>query len=500
MLSFGSMSTEPSDTPIAKLTVAADGRYIDAVADLLSTVAAIDGLEDETARKLGAIAAEICRNAVEQGYEGGRDQTLEVEVSRRAHSLVVAIQDRGIPFDYRDLAGNRDRRFSAMLAAGYAREVRFLNLGPGGNRVEIVRDLPALDIRDQADPAEHDAHVAAPEAPPDEPLGVRLMRPDEAVELARVVYRCYGYTYDCEFVYYPDQVAARLEAGLMRSCVAQNERGEIVGHLALSVERPAAAVAESGQAVVDPRYRGHGLFKRMKLFLIDDAGRRNCNGIYSEAVTAHPYSQKGNLSIGAHECGFLLGYSRGDVSFRAIGKPGSGARQSIAMMYLPVSHTPAGPIHVPAAYRAIVRDIIETCDVERVVSDGTSSQAPSAPHGRLRVVTRADHDQAFLTVESYGADTLDSIRYHLDQLCLHRLECIYVDLPLSHPETATLGMQLRDLGFFFGAVLPGLHGDDALRLQYLNNVEISTADIQVASDHGRRVLSAVTADRQTIAR
>ena len=31
-------------------------------------------------------------------------------------------------------------------------------------------------------------------------------------------------------------------------------------------------------------------------------------GMYSEATAAHPYSQRANIELGAHETGFLLGW------------------------------------------------------------------------------------------------------------------------------------------------------------------------------------------------
>ena len=33
-----------------------------------------------------------------------------------------------------------------------------------------------------------------------------MMRPEESVELSRCVYRSYGYSYDWDYVYYPDRI------------------------------------------------------------------------------------------------------------------------------------------------------------------------------------------------------------------------------------------------------------------------------------------------------
>jgi hypothetical protein len=61
-----------------------------------------------------------------------------------------------------------------------------------------------------------------------------------------------------------------------------------------------------------------------------------------------------------------------------------------------------------------------------------------------------------------------------------------------------LGPQLRKLGFFFGGVIPQLRDVDVLRLQYLNNVEISPEDIAVASDFGRALLDFILQDKSDV--
>jgi hypothetical protein len=78
-------------------------------------------------------------------------------------------------------------------------------------------------------------------------------------------------------------------------------------------------------------------------------------------------------------------------------------------------------------------------------------------------------------------------------LSLHRVDCIYVDLPLSHPATPIAAAGLNDLGVFFGGIIPEAHsgGGDMLRLQYLNNVEIEAGDVSTASDFGEELLGLI---------
>ena len=54
----------------------------------------------------------------------------------------------------------------------------------------------------------------------------------------------------------------------MTSCVAVNEQDEIVGHLGVFLETPEDYVGESSLAAVDPRYRGKGLFPKMKKMMM----------------------------------------------------------------------------------------------------------------------------------------------------------------------------------------------------------------------------------------
>ena len=74
--------------------------------------------------------------------------------------------------------------------------------------------------------------------------------------------------------------------------------------------------------------RGQHLFTRTKRVLMDWARERGLAGMYSEATAAHPYSQKANIELGAHETGFLLGWIPASVdNDAAAGAAGGGNRR-----------------------------------------------------------------------------------------------------------------------------------------------------------------------------
>jgi anti-sigma regulatory factor (Ser/Thr protein kinase)/GNAT superfamily N-acetyltransferase len=482
--------TSNLDKSIAAVTVMADAELLPAVVDFVRRAAHQIGLGDKAAEHLDQAVGTVCRNVIDHAFEPDEEGRYDVYVLRRPGQVVIAVEDQGLPFDYAPLQEGSDTALPEMLHRSFADEIRLVNLGPRGNRVELVKHLPHADVREHLSEDEHHQTVRAPAAPEDTLLEVRMMRPEESFELSRCVYRSYGYSYDWNDIYYPDRIQELQESGLMRSCVAVAAEGEFVGHLALTLERPDARVAEAGQAVVDPRFRGHRLFERMKTFLAERAKEWGMYGLYSEATAVHPYSQKGNLHLGAKETGYLLGYIPSSVSYKKIGENKEGERGSIALFYLRVNAEPEREIYPPIAYQETARRVIEHHELRRSIQNVSEAEMPSS--SRVSVKVRQDHNLAFLRVEEPGADLGEVVRLRLRELCLHRVDCIYLDLPLSHPATAQGGAGLGEVGFFFGGIIPEAHtgaaSGDVLRLQYLNNVEVKLEDVHTASDFGRELL------------
>jgi anti-sigma regulatory factor (Ser/Thr protein kinase) len=488
------------ERPVARVTVTTDAGLLPVVVDFARRVAHRIGLRDRAADRLDRAVETVCRNVIEHAFEAGEEGRYDVEVLRRPGRVVIAVEDRGLPFDYAPLRDAGGAALPEMLHHSFADEVRFINLGRSGNRVELIKHLPHGDVREELPEEEHHRVVGAPPAPEGARLEIRMMRPEESAELSRCVYRSYGYSYDWDYVYYPDRIRELQESGLMRSCVAVTPEGEFVGHLAAKVEHPDSPVAEAGQAVVDPRFRGHRLFEKMKTFLAQRANEWGMYGLYSEATAVHPYSQRGNLKLGARETGFLLGYIPSSVSYKEIGEDREGRRGSVALFYMRTRDEPERAIYPPEEYREAVRRVVEHNGLRRAVEDSADAEAP--PSTRMNVNVRRDHNLAFMQVEEPGADLRELVQARLRELRLHGVDCAYVDLPLSHP--ATSRAELGDLGFFFGGIIPeaagGTAGGDVLRLQYLNEVDIKAEDVHTASNFGQELVALIFQQKHTVER
>jgi serine/threonine-protein kinase RsbW len=322
----------------------------------------------------------------------------------------------------------------------------------------------------------------------------RFLDPSEGSVLTGAIEAAYGQTYDVRWVYDTAEVEARLADGRYASCVAETAGGELLCHLGMSLAAAGDAVAHSGQAVTLPAARGQHLFTRTKAFVMDWARARGLAGIYSEATAAHPYSQRANLELGAHETGFLLGWIPASVANDAAG----GAprrRQSAALFYTKLNDGHERRVYAPERHHEIVGQTLALCELR-----GTLAQPPPdtelPERSELHVEVDRDHNLALITVHVPGADlevVVAAERQHL----FHRecLDAIYLDLPLEKPATALVANGLERLGVSYAGVFPNSHTDgDVLRMQSLHRVRVKADDIAVASDHGRELLEYVLAD------
>ncbi|HEX6153958.1 MAG TPA: hypothetical protein VFZ19_10600 [Solirubrobacterales bacterium] len=311
--------------------------------------------------------------------------------------------------------------------------------------------------------------------------------------LTRAIEAAYGQTYDVRWVYEPAEVGARIAAGTYVACIAESPAGELLCHIGMSLAAAGDAVGHSGQAVTLPAARGQHLFTRTKRYLTDWARERGLAGMYSEATAAHPYSQKANIELGAHETGFLLGWIPASVSNDAAGE--RRGRQSAALLYLKLNDGHERNVYAPARHREVVARTIELCELRGTVAD-PPAEAALAERTEMHVEVDRDHNLALLTVLEPGADLAEAIgaeRHHL----FHRanLDAVYVDLPLERPATALVADRLERLGVSYAGVFPNRRTDgDVLRMQSLHRVRVKADDVVVASDHGRELLDYVLAD------
>jgi hypothetical protein len=322
----------------------------------------------------------------------------------------------------------------------------------------------------------------------------RFLGPEEGGVLTEAIEAAYGTTYDVRWVYDPAEVSARLAEGRYVSCVAESPAGELLCHEGLSLAAAGDAVAHSGQAVTLEAARGQHLFTRTKRVLMDWGQERGLAGMYSEATAAHPYSQKANIELGAHETGFLLGWIPASVENDAAAARAR-KRNSAALFYTKLNDGHDRRVYAPERHHEIVGQTLALCELR-----GTLAQPPPdfelPDRTAMQVEVDTDHNLALLTVGGPGADLEEVI--HAERHRLFRkagLDAIYIDLPLDTPATALVADHLERLGVSYSGIFPNPRADgDVLRMQSLHRVRVKADDVAVASDHGRELLDYVLAD------
>jgi serine/threonine-protein kinase RsbW len=303
----------------------------------------------------------------------------------------------------------------------------------------------------------------------------------------------YGYTY-FGFFYQPEKIRELIAAGLLVSAVSVNSRNEVVGNLSLFFETAGGRVADSGAAMVDPRYRGHNLFKRMKMFLKEYAAENGMYGLYSEAVTIHTFTQQGNISLGAKETGIMLAYIKEKWTFKKINNDQlAGQRQATVLYYLRTGQEPQRTVYISERFFPILKKVYDNLGLLREVVKTNALTANYDPevNSMISSTFKPDLNVAVISVSSIGADAFDQVRQQLREFCLNKVETIYLEMPVDTPVSAVLSEKLSGLGFMLSGIVPEFRNGDYIKMQYLNNVRVDPAKINIAADLAKELLAEI---------
>jgi len=249
--------------------------------------------------------------------------------------------------------------------------------------------------------------------------------------------------------------------------------------------------------MVDPRYRGQSLFKDMKHFLKNHATQNQMFGIYSEAVTIHPFTQLGNISMGAKETGIMLAYITEKTSFKKINNDQLlEQRQAAVLYYLKTNQEPHRQVFICEKFFPIIKKVYDNSGLKRdVVLVDTSADYPVAVENSLiSTIVKPDFNVAVISLSVIGQDAFELVRQQLREFCLNKVDTIYAEMPVDSPGSAVLTSKLTGLGFILSGIVPEYRNGDYIKLQYLNNVRVDPAKIIIASELGKELLAEIMKD------
>jgi serine/threonine-protein kinase RsbW len=486
----------------SRLTIPNDPSYAEPAGRYVGEIAAKIGFGPGDGKRIERGVSDALLKLFDYSFEPGERTTCDIVCERVPEGLRVVIRDKGLPLDpvgsRRSLAGGthdgvRDSAIAPLDLGDCWDEVRFNNLGPQGKETVLIKYLSELSLTDFYRACEIWPFEPEVEPGPSKPekieFEVRLMKPEEAVEVAKCIYQAYGYTYSYEHVYFPEKVVEMNKTGQMTSAVAVARTGEIMGHCALGFNPESPRIALLGQGAVKPEFRSYGSFRAMSEFLLEKARARGLLGVFGEAVTVHTMSQQAAHRLGMTDTAPCLGRIPRSVRLRGSGE--TAQRMTVLTNFIYLERPSRVLIHPPEQHREMITVLFERLGIVPI-TDSTPGATEPESDSVLRVGAWGVQGYGEIDVERFGERSVDDVESAREHLRRQGIEVIHLRLDLADPWTSLLTEQLERLGFFFCGILPGaMKSGDALILQYLDDVPIDYDRIAVYSSEGRELLEYV---------
>jgi anti-sigma regulatory factor (Ser/Thr protein kinase) len=450
------------------LSVPADLRFLMMIQGYVRELAAAAGLPSRDITGVELAAEEATVNIIEHAYPDGRPGKIFLEGEIGPTELVLSIRDEGLPYDP-SLDGGADPEkaageFSAhglglCIIRHQVDEAHFENLGRRGKVLRLVKHLPA--------PAQPDAEQLKPqvEQAPPQHYEIRPMRPEEAIQVARIFWLTYGYSYRNDNFYRPEGIIRLVGSGKVVSIVAVTESGEVVGHIGLMRPEP-LPMGEVGLLVINPAHRGRGLMESLIVTFTSKVMEMNLLGVSMNIVTSHAISQRKGILKGGKSCSVILAASPPRLFKSLAAEESLPQRESYLHAFFYCSAPPPVTAHVPSRHREMIARIYENLSQKCTPGD----PAPAVSQGEYRI----DFNKALLKgiIRVITADERqwsEIFRAAEDLSEYAGAEVVYLDLPLAQPASALLCELAEQAEFFFSGVMPREARDgDILRLQRLN--------------------------------
>jgi len=427
-------------------------------------------------------------HAVVQAWErlcGGVDSPERADIRTR-------LTDCGIETSARLRGMSRFPGLLPLLGglSGHAIDISWRECGIDGWELTLLRHSEAAQQARlvAADPVHTDA-APSPVSTSKELL-VDLLQPSDAAGVGRCFLRVYGHAYVHPDVFSPRRLLAEVERGDVISVVTRDTGGEVVGHLSLR-RGPSPVVAERGEAIVLPQYRGHGLLEQMTDRLFDEAPRCNIKGIYAEPLTVHTFSQHNDERAGMPVCAALLGVNPERFHPKNMPFPTAGQRQSYLRTFRFMSATEPRVVAAPVRYRDILAPIYTALGVEFSFSKSAPS---SAKRSRLGVHSNA-RGFATITFDEIGRNVELELGQAVDDLLALGAKTVLLSCPINAAGLPSLVEAARAAGFFFCGIGPAFaEGTDMLLMQKLTE-PLDLGKLQLMTDLSKQLVAFIASDR-----
>ena len=396
-----------------------------------------------------AIASEEAGLHIIERYPGNEtDEQFNVVCENTEDSLRVVFSNMGLPVNPQALPHYEVEHpeetlegLGLFLIEKLVDHFEFINQGREGWQTLLVKKIHHLAVKSALpSPTSDDA------APSKEKLRVLQADDSHVPGIVELAYRTYGYTYSKELFYFADQLREALANGHVKSFIALNPAGKVVGQMAILYSTLSPDIAEVGAVMVQPEYRrSMGLLQLIKAVIhgVRDMPDSPPMG-ESNLVTTHTLSQKVcsvfkfkpmALKLSVHDRANFLKLAEDD-----------GQRESL--LHAIILTRPIKPVRlfVPPRHSEITQRLFQNAGIPIDVPVESPSIPPQTV---LKAEPQADSAFAVVSVQEPGMDMAPVLRRQLYDLECDGMKTVFVRFPGWLPLPPTLEEDARELRIFF---------------------------------------------------
>lgn len=479
----------------AKLHVRTRPELIESVTDFAFKWSMNCGLPRQDSARLALAVDELTTDIVLFAFpEEPNPQTYEVEFRYHVDRLEIIFHELGEPFEpenhpYSPQAFLQEGNFDGAglhLIRHLVDDFIFFNRGKEGKEFRLIKHIPArhidtlFQLQDAQEPALSDQYP------------VTRVGLNDAEDLAKLIYRTWGYTYPRDEMYYPERIRELLERKEKFGVIARTQYNQAVGYFAVLTisDSPIGEVAE---AVVSPGHRGRGIMTQMMQTLLNEARQEGLFGVFAEAITTHTASQQVNQRFSFQPTALVLNHfpTLQSKGFKEHQQP----RISVLFEFLSLRKRKQIKAYLPTNYRHLLREIYVQLDID--LDEKTHHGALCLPEeSELELRVHSRFKTALIIVRTFGADFLETLSDQMQSLKERSYLSLEIDLPLGQPATKKMVPGLNQMGFFLAGLCPLAHDKkDYLRLQHLYS-ELNPQAIKIHSEFGKKLKRRVIQDYQ----
>ncbi len=320
----------------------------------------------------------------------------------------------------------------------------------------------------------------------------------ENAHLVGTVFRAlYGEEFPVRDVYQPAVLWQEILAGRLTAALAIDAASRPAGYISFFKSTPNPCLWEAGNMLVVPEHARAGVAGLLADYYFDPTMCRltDSDGIFSEAVCCHYFTQVGAIKAGLVDCALELDQLDG-ASFKDGKSNKAGlARVSCVLNFMELSD-PATPEYLPARYGEWLRRLAAPLRPRAFL---VSTASLPSEDDTVRVEKYYDFAKTWkVAVRSIGGDWKAVVANLLTEADRRQIVSLQVMLNTACPAIGEATEMLRRNGFFFGGLAPRWFGTDGVLLQKLVGDEPDYEETKLYSQTAKELMAFIRQDREAV--